>query len=457
MYAVETKWHHGWSITISRSNSVGHNDQPIDPIDRVMMATLQIHLRQVGLQLDCHSPSLAIRRRVQPRSDGHQRHAPLALDVVDQARSHPRSDGRDGHPPALSRDGRAGVAQSQYDVDGLFVFDNLGMAIGKVSRVFVNRPVAAGDVDKGEDALVSDVVKVDGPPLYPLVLPAQVQFVEDGRVQKVDAQDAHREVRRKRRLDGERYGHDEGHEQVEQRLVDLLKDEQLGANLPPAEFPRSEDIVHVVPQSADKEKVPSTEPLLEHGHLAEPAARPSRAREQRIGRLGLDKHARAHGDPAPELSGSVSKEPVLRDGVAWMLMECADQKLGVPDANGSVRKRGGPDLACKVPLYPAQFVFEVLSLLTERPLGRLGSDQLDRVTDTLDHVGHSIADDGEIRWQRAVVVDEQDVFEPPGCVASDGLGDNLAAHRRPHMVDAVLFTYGLGVVHGVGLLPLAST
>lgn len=63
------------------------------------------------------------------------------------------------------------------------------------------------------------------------------------------------EIAAETRSNDERDGQDERREQVQKRLVDLLKDEEFGAQLPPAEFPGAEDVGHVVVHAIDEEEV----------------------------------------------------------------------------------------------------------------------------------------------------------------------------------------------------------
>ena len=64
------------------------------------------------------------------------------------------------------------------------------------------------------------------------------------------------EVRREDRSGGEGDGNNERCEEVEERLVDLLEDEDLGADFPPAELPVEKDVAHVVVHARDEEIVP---------------------------------------------------------------------------------------------------------------------------------------------------------------------------------------------------------
>lgn len=87
-------------------------------------------------------------------------------------------------------------------------------------------------------------------------------------------------------------------------------------------------------------------------------------------------------------------------------------------------------------------------LLAPRPLRRVRRDGLDRIPDTLNFPGQAVGDDGEVRRQRAVVVDQQGVLELLGGVGADELGDDLRADGAPDVVDAVGAADFLGVVQG---------
>lgn len=82
-------------------------------------------------------------------------------------------DGGDGHAPANDAAhvavGRALAAhravedgevfvEVEDDLDGAFVFDDLGVALGKVPGVFEEGPVATGNVDKREDEFIRDLM-----------------------------------------------------------------------------------------------------------------------------------------------------------------------------------------------------------------------------------------------------------------------------------------------------------
>ena len=87
--------------------------------------------------------------------------------------------------------------------------------------------------------------------------------------------------------------------------------------------------------------------------------------------------------------------------------ECIYQEPRVPDRYSTVRERSASDLASECTLQSANFVFEVLSLLTQSPaLVLWWSYGLDGVADTLYLVGEAVADHGEVWRQSAIVIDE---------------------------------------------------
>ena len=94
-----------------------------------------------------------------------------------------RADGADGEAAAQAvADCDCVFLQAHDDLDGLLVFDHLGVALCEVARVLEEGPVAAGYVDDGEDDLVGQVVDVDEDPAEAFVFAAQVDFVEDDGV-----------------------------------------------------------------------------------------------------------------------------------------------------------------------------------------------------------------------------------------------------------------------------------
>ena len=65
-------------------------------------------------------------------------------------------------------------------------------------------------------------------------------------VKVVKAERAQHQVSAESGFDDQGYGQHEGCKQVQQRFVDFLEDEDLGADFPEAEFPVAEDVAHVV-------------------------------------------------------------------------------------------------------------------------------------------------------------------------------------------------------------------
>ena len=60
----------------------------------------------------------------------------------------------------------------------------------------------------------------------------------------------------------------------------------------------------------------------------------------------------------------MTEEPVFRDRKAWMGLEGCNQQFSVPYADCPMRKCSGADFSGKSSLYTADFVFDILSLLT---------------------------------------------------------------------------------------------
>jgi hypothetical protein len=106
------------------------------------------------------------------------------------------------------------VFKTHNDLDGLLVFGDLGMTLGEVACVLVQRPVATGDIDAGEDNLVGQIVYVDEDPAETLVFAAKVDFVEDDGVEEVHDNGGGEENTSEFGADDERNGQDEGGEEV---------------------------------------------------------------------------------------------------------------------------------------------------------------------------------------------------------------------------------------------------
>jgi hypothetical protein len=106
------------------------------------------------------------------------------------------------------------VFKTHNNLDGFLVFGDLGMTLGEVACVLVQRPVAAGDVDAGEDNLVGQIVHVDEDPAETLIFAAKVDFVEDDGVEEVHDNSGGEENTSELWADDERDGQDEGGEEV---------------------------------------------------------------------------------------------------------------------------------------------------------------------------------------------------------------------------------------------------
>ena len=114
------------------------------------------------------------------------------------------------------------------------------------------------------------------------------------------------------RSDDQRDWQYEWGQEIKQRLVELLEDEEFRTNLPEPKFPGEEDISHVIEHAVDEEEVPSVEALTEDGHLAEAAAAAARE-EDRGRRFRFHKDRSAHRNATSEFSSCVAKEPIFRD------------------------------------------------------------------------------------------------------------------------------------------------
>lgn len=144
-----------------------------------------------------------------------------------------------------------------------------------------------------------------------------------------------------------------------------MEDEDLCANLPPAELPATEDIGHVVVHSVDEEEVPSLEALREDGHLAETTTRAT-ARDEDSGRcFGFDEYLRAHLDATSEFAGNVTEEPIFRDTETGVFVESLDEEFAVPKGDSTVGEGGRTNLTSKLALDTTELVFEILGLLAK--------------------------------------------------------------------------------------------
>jgi hypothetical protein len=105
----------------------------------------------------------------------------------------------------------------------------------------------------------------------------------------------------------------------------LLENEDLCANLPPAELPATKNVCHVVVHAVDKEEVPALETLRENSHFAETTTRAT-TRDEDGGRcFSLNEDLRAHLDATSKLTSNVTKEPVLRYTEARVFVESLDE------------------------------------------------------------------------------------------------------------------------------------
>lgn len=115
-----------------------------------------------------------------------------------------------------------------------------------------------------------------------------------------------------------------------------------------------------------------------------------------------------------------------------------------------MRKRCATNLASQCPLQARDLVLKVLRALTICRLCRFGPNALERVADTLHLSSKPIADNGKVRGQSAVVINEKGILELLRRVAADKLSDNLGADRRPDVVHSVLLADLLSVVERLG-------
>lgn len=131
-------------------------------------------------------------------------------------------------------------------------------------------------------------------------------------VDVVHANRSNQHVNTEHRSNDQRDRQHERRQQVKQRFVHLLEDEDLGTNLPPSKLPGTKDVSHVVVDSIHEEEVPAIEALAENCHLAEAAAAAA-GEEDRSGRFGFHEDRAAHCHTASELAGGVAKEPIFGD------------------------------------------------------------------------------------------------------------------------------------------------
>lgn len=101
------------------------------------------------------------------------------------------------------------------------------------------------------------------------------QFDTYGDIDIVQPKSPRQEVRAESRPHDKRYRQHERRQQVQQRFIYLLEDEQFRANIPNPGLPGSQDVCHVVVHAVHEEEVPPVEALLEDCHLTKTAARSS--------------------------------------------------------------------------------------------------------------------------------------------------------------------------------------
>lgn len=117
---------------------------------------------------------------------------------------------------------RVGILlQAEHNLDRLLVLDDLGMALGEVTGVLVQRPVAAEHVDECQGDLVEGVVDDHDNPVDALIFQAEVDFVEDDDVDDVHADGDTEEHAAECRADDERNGKHEWCEEVDESFIDL--------------------------------------------------------------------------------------------------------------------------------------------------------------------------------------------------------------------------------------------
>jgi hypothetical protein len=201
-------------------------------------------------------------------------------------------------------------------------------------------PIAACNIDAGQDYLVRQIVHIEKHPTKALIPASQVDLIEDDDVDEIHNDGASEQIGAKCRPDNKGYWEYERREKIEERFIDLqfvslvesltgdligcsylLEYEDLSSKFPPTQPPTTKNIVHIVPHSVYKKKVPSLETLLEDCHLTKPAPRASARNKDGCRGLRFYKNVRAHLDSTSKLTSHVTKEPVLRYAEARMLME----------------------------------------------------------------------------------------------------------------------------------------
>lgn len=119
-----------------------------------------------------------------------------------------------------------------------------------------------------------------------------------------------------------------------------------------------------------------------------------------------------------------------------MFMEGLFQELNIPKGNSPMGKGGTSAFAKKCTLNARHLILEVLRLLAVCTLGGIRAHTFDRVTEAFDIAFESVTDDGEIRGQEAVIVDENCIFEILCGIAAYKLSDDFGADGDPEVVDA---------------------
>lgn len=109
---------------------------------------------------------------------------------------------------------------------------------------------------------------------------------------------------------------------------------------------------------------------------------------------------------------------------------------------------GTSNLAEEFPLDTGHLIFEILRLLAVCAFGGVGTHALNCVAQAFHISLQSVADNGEIRGQETVVIDENCIFKVFGGITSNKLGHDLRANGHPEMVDAEWLADLLCVVEG---------
>ena len=187
-------------------------------------------------------------------------------------------------------------------------------------------------------------------------------IIENNSIKKIHHKSPHKQIRTKSRPDQKRNRQNERRQQIEHRLIHLLKNKQLSPQLPKSQPPIEQYIGHIIINPVHKEKIPPKKPLLPNRHLAEPATCATRGTKDSTGCFGLDEDGGAHDYAGAKLASDVAKEPVLADREAWMLLEGLDEEFAVPDRDCAMREGGAADDAGEDALEAGELVFDVLSL-----------------------------------------------------------------------------------------------